>query len=458
MDFVHRAAEQLLPDLKEAVVLVDEAMLQAQTRQLAASLITLLDALSVREEFFVLGETSRTLARCIISQSSTDTPRRNPTNPNNIAVLLMDRSLDLSVVAGRGDNLLDTIFRELESYEGLGPLDKKVDVSVYGSTYPYPLSIAHSVELDAMDFMKVVGSLSVKDGLVAVRKRVVDLMDPSKKPKVLGRVSVDQVEGFLKQCSWGKGGGVGKMGALCAAVVEAVKRDSQKELIKSVEKAVVGNVVEVYEGTSAVVPVMDFVATQQCPMEDVLALLTFAVSAMGPDMQTDADIRHRLRNVLLEGLGREQVDERKEMWIEEVLDRLEMIADTRSGMKQRGLIDPDTIPPYRSLLRHQLTKAFGTIADENKLVSADSDFQHIPYGGTLGNVLNKFSRLLGGAVPRIREYKRVLVFVVGGVTAQEVRDVREVGREFGVDVVIGGTAVATWKGVQSVLYPGVPGA
>ncbi|KAJ3061683.1 Sec1 domain-containing protein 2, partial [Rhizoclosmatium hyalinum] len=128
----------------------------AQTRQLAASLITLLDALSVREEFFVLGETSRTLARCIISQSSTDTPRRNPTNPNSIAVLLMDRSLDLSVVAGRGDNLLDTIFRELESYEGLGPLDKKVDVSVYGSTYPYPLSIAHSVELDAMDFLKVV--------------------------------------------------------------------------------------------------------------------------------------------------------------------------------------------------------------------------------------------------------------------------------------------------------------
>jgi hypothetical protein len=61
-------------------------------------------------------------------------------------------------------------------------------------------SLAHGADPDCMDLMTVLTMLSQKDGMVVVRKRLVDLIAkeaPESKPRVLGKVSLSQLEKLM---------------------------------------------------------------------------------------------------------------------------------------------------------------------------------------------------------------------------------------------------------------------
>ena len=68
------------------------------------------------------------------------------------------------------------------------------------------------------------------------------------------------------------------------------------------------------------------------------------------------------------------------------------------------------------------------------MILESEDLAHISYGGTLGTVLSGFNRLLGGTGGVSSNIQTLVVFVVGGVTAREVRELKEVAKEKGVQV------------------------
>ncbi|KAJ3099743.1 Sec1 domain-containing protein 2, partial [Phlyctochytrium planicorne] len=170
------------------------------TRDLAGSFYSMFEFLNVKEEFFVLGESSKQVARCVISQSM-NAPRRK--SESNLAVVLIDRTHDLATPASHTDNLLDQM-RNVISKDYPGSLDLTIDstwmLEDWNDDFIARASISHGSDPDAMDLLTVLTMLGRKDGLVAVRKRLVDLIArevPEGRPRVLGKVTLAQMEKLL---------------------------------------------------------------------------------------------------------------------------------------------------------------------------------------------------------------------------------------------------------------------
>ncbi|KAJ3330908.1 Sec1 domain-containing protein 2 [Blyttiomyces sp. JEL0837] len=503
-----------------------------QTRQLAFSLCSLLEALDLKEEFFVLGDQSKQVARCAMAQSM-NSPRRK--SENNVAVILVDRTLDLATPSGHTDNLVDHMYRLLrrpgESSDLAVPADVLLSDAQDGLDF-VNLSFAHGADTDCVELLTVLTNLAQKDALVVVRKRLVDLIAkeaPASKPKVLGKVTVQQMEKLL---SVFKGDEIvlAKHGALLqsvAAAVEAMKVGSMCswEDLVSVEKVVALTLAETGDSSSAIAPIRDIIAKaaeaptpftpsmHQSPrlskisnsptasrsssvatldrppasfdINDALKLCTFCFSLMGTGVVSDDDdyllisdsfvkaLMARVDGVDQDGaMGELQAKQKRqkrlevEAWSTEVIQRLRTVSEARASLSQLGnLLVPTPTSPYQSLIRRMLSSALSpsssgggnSPAMTHNAAAADSeDLVHVPYGGTLGNVLSGFSRLLGAAKLRPSQFSTVIVFVVGGVTVSEVRDARDVGREKGIKVIVGSTSIASGSSIIDTIYPPVP--
>ncbi|KAJ1557878.1 hypothetical protein HK405_014945, partial [Cladochytrium tenue] len=54
------------------------------------------------------------------------------------------------------------------------------------------------------------------------------------------------------------------------------------------------------------------------------------------------------------------------------------------------------------------------------------------------------------------DYSSVLLFVVGGITAAELREVREVAKERGIKLTVGSTAVVEGDRIMKSFFPPIP--
>ncbi|KAI9355053.1 hypothetical protein DFJ73DRAFT_287490 [Zopfochytrium polystomum] len=259
-----------------------------QTRQLAYTLSTLLDDLSLKDELFVLGNYSKSIARCMVAQSL-HSPRR--TSDRGAAVILIDRTLDLAAPLAHSDNLLDHINRLLEhrsfgqSFDVDVPLDllladaedslgqscwlKLTHLMLNISLPPQIVyaSLAHGADSEALDLLTVLSTLSQKDGLVVVRKRLVDLLIrvrpdlTASRPRVLGKLTLAQLEGFLKSVR-GDEAVLARHGPMlqCVAAAAAAMRAGQSsrwEDLMGIEKLIGLTLSECLDGSNIIAPVLD---------------------------------------------------------------------------------------------------------------------------------------------------------------------------------------------------------
>ncbi|TPX74154.1 hypothetical protein CcCBS67573_g04579 [Chytriomyces confervae] len=498
-----------------------------QTRQASFAIASLLESLQLKEEIFAMGDLSKQIARCIISKSI-EAPRRKKTD-SNAGLILIDRTLDLTGPMSHSDNLLDILFRTLKQSTQRDS-DREVSPHPLLSDSSYPLTIAHGADPDALDLLRVLTMLPTKDSLVAVRKRLVDLIakvDPASRPRMLGKLSIEQLQNLLtvfkdnEKVLFKHGAVLGVVAASVEAVIENVGSNGNSLL--NIEKIITQTLSEnMQDPAAAILPVIDVlhkvsagsqfnsatppVSPPTSPrsssqnssttnlsqpserersalsIEDALKLAVFSYSLMGAAALADVELKGQLGNALMQALfatsnvqgsgsKRNRNEELDRMWVGEVLERLEMIAKARDPFKQKSLVDMNSIVPYRSLVRRVLTSTLlrePVAAGETQSMSANSagglasridpeDLAHISYGGTLGTVLSGFSRLLGGTRPTLKDYKTLVIFIVGGVTANEVRDIREVAREAGgVQVLVGSTCVADADFALQMLFPRIP--
>ncbi|KAJ3216358.1 Sec1 domain-containing protein 2 [Dinochytrium kinnereticum] len=510
------------------------------TRDLASALCSILEQLNLKEEFFVLGETSKLVARCVVTQSM-NAPRRK--SENGIAVILVDRTHDLATPASHTDNLLDQM-RNLIPKEYESSLDLLIDsrplLPDFEEESLARCSLSHGSDSDAMDLLTVLTMLGRKDGLVAVRKRLVDVIArevPEGRPKVLGKVTLGQMERLLAvlmgtdSTTAGSGGEIvrekvlGRFGPILQCIAGAIEtlkegQSSNWDELMTVEKVIALSVAEAPEASSVISPIRDVVSqglqgsssgtsspsirssTANTPprsphatcrfsapsrasssssidprsscsasVRDALLLAVFGFALLGRTTAASGGtggvigeddemlIRDSLAKAAFAGAGpeRESILEGSsasialrrwkadvDTWTSECFKVLKRLS---SGIPQRSSANPFGGSPsslsqfaFQSLIRriamdvvHQpgsMGPGGGASPVSPALGAPFDDLIHLPYGGTLGSVLSGFSRLLGGG-NRVRpsHFPKVLIFVVGGMTASEMRDIREAVRE-----------------------------
>ncbi|KAJ1540127.1 Sec1 domain-containing protein 2, partial [Cladochytrium tenue] len=209
---------------------------------------------------------SKLVARCMIPQSLNSARRRSE---KGIAVILVDRNLDLTSPLCNADNMLDQMNRMLGHHEVGQSLDLEIPLDYFLTDADDGLglvaaTIAHGSDPDATDLLTVLASLGQKEGLVAVRKRLVDLLAheaPGARPKVLGRPTLAQLERLLAAFRGDERAlyAHGPLLECLAAAVHAFKLGltSRWEDVLGMQKLIGLTLAESVESASIVAPVLD---------------------------------------------------------------------------------------------------------------------------------------------------------------------------------------------------------
>ena len=80
------------------------------------------------------------------------------------------------------------------------------------------------------------------------------------------------------------------------------------------------------------------------------------------------------------------------------------------------------------------------------------DLVHVPYSGTVGTVLSGLNRLLGSAPLHPSNFKQVLIFVIGGITFQEIQVLTKSFKGAESNVCIGSTDILSHSRLYQQLF------
>ncbi|KAI8841394.1 hypothetical protein BC829DRAFT_402510 [Chytridium lagenaria] len=471
----------------------------------------MLESMNLKEEYFVLGETSKSVSRCIIAQSMTS-PRRK--SESNVAVILVDRTYDLATPVSHSDNLID----QMRNVMGDGSMDVMIDSTAILPEWDQggPATLSHGSDPDTMDLLTVLTMLGRKDGLVAVRKRIVDLIGryvPDGRPKVLGKVTLEQLERLLRVLVDGSGGIGGSLLETVAGVVEGVREGQAVnwDELMAIERVIAMSVAEAPEASSVIAPIRDVVSQglqrqsagtstpphlrtgtpPHSPSPASSRLPSTASSYTGRSSTVEARnagvgggdkgfgeeeemlVRDALVKAVMSDAGFGEQDSTSALWRKWRKDVDEWTNDCVRVLKRiMGGMQKTTSNPFsgsspqgfQSLIRRIALEAAHTpsgVAGAGQTatgVSGMDELVHVPYGGLWDR------RLLGGG-NRLRpgHFSRVIIFVVGGMTCMEMRDVREAVREAsgglpagGTQIMVGSTGLLSGVDVVRRLFPQVP--
>ncbi|KAJ3290430.1 Sec1 domain-containing protein 2 [Borealophlyctis nickersoniae] len=467
---------------------------ESNIRQLAFSLIAVLDTLGLRDELFALGETSKQLARCIVAQSSSSARRKAE---GSIAVVLIDRTLDLVSPTMHTDNLLDQMYTVLPRITPTS-LDLAVAPELLLSDPEFQST--HGCDEETMDLFNVLTVLAQKDSLVVVRKRLLDLISQEqidfKAPRILGKVTLPQLQKFLAPFR-GVESVLEKRASVLQVLAAAIQtlEDSAKtrwDELTGIEKIMLFSLSETSDPTIATQQIKDVLsrtdlssdktaaanlstdASAHFSLHDVILLTIFSYSLVGQTLHISDDDEMALKdafyNVLVRHVGDSEdptaTRVKIQQWISNFFMQLHAVSTTRSRLEQfKYVFKPGATPPYQSLIKQVVSDiarpsrpaaARPAAGGRPGMPAEPEDLTHVPYGGTLGTVFSGFSRLLGATRPHPSQHQSVLVFVVGGITFAEVREVKEAFRNRDVNVLVGSTDIGSSETILRHLVPAPP--
>ncbi|KAJ3345450.1 hypothetical protein HDU83_004076 [Entophlyctis luteolus] len=282
----------------------------------------------------------------------------------------MDRTMDLTSPMSHADNAFDCALRNLPNSQRLCS-DREISSGRLKTDSKYPFNMSHAADPESLDLFRVLLMLSQKDALVAARKRLVDLIakiHPEKKPRVLGKVTLDQMDKLLEifkddESSFAN---YGPLLSTIALTVESAKvnQANNENSMAAIEKLVCVSMSESFlDPACAILPIVDLLKklesgqnisplTSDPPtspmasptkkidlsMTDIMKLAVFSFSLMGPG-GLPADLKTSLKSAFLRCLCSKrhgEPNELEEIWVNEVLERLEMIANARRGLKEKS--------------------------------------------------------------------------------------------------------------------------
>ncbi|KAI9203471.1 uncharacterized protein BJ171DRAFT_509715 [Polychytrium aggregatum] len=514
--FVVPSAVELFPTLKPGPLSSSADAHEINARHFSHSLSTILDSLNLREEFYVLGETSKRIAKSVIANSSLAARR---SSDRNVAVILIDRNLDLVSPMQHSENILDQLYQVFPrvtpcSVDIAIPAEQLLDDAPELSDTAV-FSLAHGMSVDSTGLLDELTALSQKEALGLIRNRLMDIVQhqnlalPNAAAKGTRALTPTELHAILQTIMQQDNAFVYENSAflqtLAAAVAVIIKtRSSNWSDLLGIEKTTMLALSETMDSSVVIQQIASMLprgdGRSQFTLEDTLdftilvhALVGSTVSFSARDEQT---LKEAFKRALLgpaqphaqakpkqpstdgwetdwdvdfdshlESFGDSQEYESPQRnspqaaevdrWIRDTFSTLKRIRAARSELKHfHSVLDPSSAELYKPLVQQVMETIFKGRPPPGQ--PDVSDLTHVPYPGSVIGGFS-FSRLLGGA-PHPSQFSSMIVVVVGGVTFAEANLIRGIALQNEVSsILVGGTDIATSRSVFSRLFTHPPG-
>lgn len=462
--------------------------LKAQIQELSSGLHALLQGLDVKEDIYSIGHTARLVATEL--EAYPPGRARRKVTQARASLVLVDRTLDLTpVLTHQADTLFDRLTNTLKPLPGHCN-DRLVDMSSLthvnkesSSVGVLPGSLAPTSAKRRPTHLAPAVFKKQKEALMDVNRKLVEAAAAEKLPlklggSKLGRVSADLLDSSLALFK-GKYGIIKKhldLLQLATATSQCLRSTWLQDSATAAEKNLIQTLADSAEDESSMsaLGVLCRLADKEMKaspndrelnIDDLLCLLTFTFSLSGGDCgdpQEASDLKDLIVNWILQDrndlpplikqiVGETVSETILRDQIDSVWERLEGVGAAREDLSQFSSVleaGDDTTPAAPRPLLGQIIEA---ILDPARPDLTDIECK----SGGLGNLLKSgFGFFKGSGKPRPGDAPLLILFVIGGLTAAEVKQVKDsvdkASPQF--EVLLGGTRLPSIESTLESIF------
>lgn len=443
--------------------------LQIGLKSLIGNLNSIFEVVCVREETFSLGS----LSHIVGEELSRLSRGHRKSAKSKVSLLLLDRTLDMvGSLTASCESSMDTLVRVLPPLPGHS-LDVCVDMRCISSSSDeimpsegaiYPGCLAH--ENSKLALQHIV-NCKQKECMMELNRLIVEAaLKQGVRLDVTGRLTAEQLRNRIIQFRKGGGDAVINKGLMqqTLAVAQAAlgERHSKLEDLLSTEKVIVQNAGVSSEAASrSLVQLLQNRNATSLQLEDIMALMALLYSLFGKKTLGSVNDKQILKAEIVAAVYQAAADQNLPEFfkhlvsdegetldedtviqrVDEIFRAMEALRISRNQMmKYRSILEEGNLMQpavYKPFLKQVLEDIF----DPNVSEAPQLDY----HSGGLSNMLKAgFGLFRSTSKPLPRDSPVLIVFIIGGVTASEVKLVNDItsSRKLTQQVIVGSTTLA----------------
>ncbi|KAM3965112.1 sec1 family domain-containing protein 2 [Aphomia sociella] len=464
---------KLIPDTSSLDLYTLTSDQRSQVRRLASGLNSMLDSMNLKEDIFYMGTYSSLVAGILENSPVCLARRKNCSNPASL--IIIDRTLDLCGVTSHSmESVLDTVMSVLPRFPGhstevavdMSPLCEANVINQSEDMQLSPGCLYHANDDACMQTFDHMINKSQKEVMFDLYNKLSKIdVQKSPSPKTLMKVTPQSVEKIVAG-SKGNYDLIGKhLGILqqAVAVVHTLKSPKrvQIELLMGLERQVLQNLAASRDSTSVLHQISHLIKTRKdrnLSLDSLLALLVHVYSLTGTEVSFSIQHEDSLTETLSVAIfedhkylfasddpARMVTPEECDVISKKIMGRLKDIAQMRKILQRYNSVlkpcETGVGHEYRGILQQLIEDLVDTAKPEL------TDLRHRNEGikDLLRSGLNILTSKKTRSTKHPLDNQTVIVFVLGGVTAEECKRVHRSVITSGVDstVLIGSTKLVT---------------
>ncbi|CAG9561771.1 unnamed protein product [Danaus chrysippus] len=464
--------EKLVPDTPSVDLYTLTNEQRSMVRRLTSSLNSLLDSMNMKDDVYYMGTYSTLIAGILENSPICVSRRKTCSNPTSL--IIVDRTLDLcGVTTHSTESVLDKMMAVLPRFPGHSN-EVAVDMSALCEAnvicHPDDIQLSPGCVYHANDDVCLqtydhMINKSQKEVMFDIYNKLSKIdVQKSPGPKTLLKVTPQSVEKIVN-ASKGNYEIIGSnLGILQQAlgVVQTLKSPKrvQYELLMSLEKQVLQNLAASRDSTSVLLQMGHLIKTRKdrdLPLESLLALLINVYSLMGTEVAFNKNHEESLQEALSVAIFEDHknildtvtigdivMPEECEAMAKVIMARLKEISQMRKTLHKFTSV----LRPCESGSGHEYSGVLQQLVEA--LVDSErpelSDLRHRHDG--IKDLLRSGLNILTSKKKQIKhplDNSTVIIFVVGGITAEECKQLHRTVITSGVDnnFLIGSTKFVT---------------
>uniref|UniRef100_A0A146LWX9 Sec1 family domain-containing protein 2 n=3 Tax=Lygus hesperus TaxID=30085 RepID=A0A146LWX9_LYGHE len=448
--------------------------LQVGIVHIMTTLSSLLSKLSARESIYCLGMISSLVGSQLQKHSTSAVRLRNA--EHNMSLILIDRNLDLCGPLMMSPPVQSTLMDQIKSVLpplpshsvdvaiDMSPLCHGTGIEVEGFT-PVAPGCLHDPESEWIDALIHRPTPEIVPHLYKRLSEALNLNDiPAKvTPQHLQDLVTkhfDKNYEMMKKHSSMIQASVGVLGALNSEKINAL------EVVESLQKMILQSIAAENGTNEAIQHLIAAVLERRdrgLSVDSVFVLLVFLYSLIGRQFQVDQYLEKGLKDVVLEMMTEEVTKDHSSVIVNRVKEdsnvadfvnkffvRLEALKNCRQHMdkyvnvaRNHGSASP---LEYEGILSQVLYD----VVDVTR-----PDIPDLKYKANISlrnNLASRFTMILNSSKPHVMDNDVILVFVIGGITGHEIKQINNIFRIYGKRVIIGSTTLLSPAQVLDNLF------